>query len=118
MVYHHTNGFTKIMIKRISFVWKRPELTHEQFRDLWLGEHVQYARQLAGVREYVIDFVTQGPTEGPAGVATLRFDSQEDLDAAFGDHALAAELVRTRAQFAQSVQVLLVTEEIVIQYQR
>jgi hypothetical protein len=31
------------MIKRISLVWKRPELSDVEFRRIWLGEHVEYA---------------------------------------------------------------------------
>jgi uncharacterized protein (TIGR02118 family) len=102
------------MIKRISLVWKRPELGDAEFRALWLGEHVRYAKRLAGVREYVIDFVTAGPEEGPSGIATLRFDSREALEAAFGDSELARELVRTRDKFAKSVQVMLVDEQEIV----
>src|ERR1700730_12488344 len=94
----------KIMIKRISFVWRHPELSETEFRNLWLGEHVRYAKRLAGLREYVIDFVTQGPNDGPSGIATLRFDSRQALDAAFGDPILSGHLVRTREQFARAVQ--------------
>jgi len=102
------------MIKRISLVWKRPELTHVEFRALWLGEHVKCAKRLIGLREYVIDFVTDGPAEGPSGIATIRFDSREALDAAFGDSELVQELLRTRDSFAQSVQVMLVEEENIV----
>lgn len=102
------------MIKRVSLVWKRPELSHAEFRELWLGEHVQHAKRLVGLREYIIDFVTDGPVEGPAGIATLRFDSREALDAAFGDSRLAQELMRTRNTFAESVQVLLVKEQDIV----
>jgi len=102
------------MIKRTSLVWKRPELTDAEFRRLWLGEHVAYAKQLPGLREYVIDFVTQGPSGAPAGIATLRFDTREALDAAFSIPELKENLMRTRDDFAQSVQVTIVDEEIVV----
>ena len=102
------------MIKRVSLVWKRPELSHAEFRELWLGEHVQHAKRLVGLREYIIDFVTDGPAEGPAGIATLRFDSRKALDAAFADSQLAQDLLRTRNTFAQSVQVFLVDEQNIV----
>jgi uncharacterized protein (TIGR02118 family) len=102
------------MLKRISLVWKRPELTDEEFQRLWLGEHVAYAKRLAGVHEYTIDFVTQGPPGGPTGIATLRFDSREALEAAFADEQLAQDLHRTREQFAHRVQVMLVDEHTVV----
>lgn len=102
------------MIKRVSFVWKRPELSTVEFRRLWLGEHVEYAKRLGGLREYVIDFVTEGPSEGPSGIATVRFDSHQMLEAAFSEPALRRDLVRTREQFARAVQVMMVEEEIIV----
>jgi uncharacterized protein (TIGR02118 family) len=116
MECHHTryNNIASNMIKRISIVWKRPELTHAEFRRLWLGEHVDYAKRLKGVREYVIDFVPEALDGGPAGIATLRFDSREALESAFSDARLSEDLKRTRDQFAQSVQVMIVDEHVVV----
>ena len=102
------------MVKRISLVWKRPELSHAEFRRIWLGEHVEYAKQLPGVREYTIDFVTDGPKDAPSAVATLRFDTRDALEAAFSDPSLKDNLMRTREQFAQEVQVVIVDECAVI----
>jgi uncharacterized protein (TIGR02118 family) len=102
------------MIKRTSLVWRRPGLTQAEFRNLWLGEHVEHAKKLPGVREYVIDFVTEGPDDMPAGIATLRFDSRDALDSAFADPRLKHDLMQTRAQFAASAQVLIVDECIVV----
>lgn len=102
------------MIKRISLVWKRPELTDDEFRSLWLGEHVDHAKRLPGVREYVIDFVRQPPQGAPDAIATLRFDSREALESAFSDARLSEDLRRTREQFAQSVQVVIVDEQVVV----
>ena len=102
------------MIKRTSLVWKRPELSDAEFRRLWLGEHVDYAKQLKGVREYVIDFIKDAPPGMPAGIATLRFDNREALDAAFSIPELNGNLVRTRDQFASSVQVVIVDEQVVV----
>jgi uncharacterized protein (TIGR02118 family) len=102
------------MIKRVSLVWKRPELSDAEFRELWLGEHVEYAKQLAGLREYIIDFVTEGGTAGPSGIATLRFDSRQALEAALSEPTLSRELARTREQFASTVQVMIVDEAIIV----
>jgi uncharacterized protein (TIGR02118 family) len=101
------------MIKRISLVWKRPELSDAEFRRVWLGEHVEYAKQLPGVRGYFIDFVTEG-SGGPAAIATLWFDSREQLDAAFAVPHVKEGLLRTREQFAAAVQVMIVDEHVVI----
>ena len=102
------------MIKRTSLVWKRPELSDAEFRRIWLGEHVEYARKLPGVREYTIDFVNDAPSGVPSAIATLRFDSREALDAAFNNQHLKENLLRTREQFAKDVQVVIVDECVVI----
>jgi uncharacterized protein (TIGR02118 family) len=102
------------MIKRISLVWKRPHLSDAEFRRIWLGEHVQYARKIPGVREYTIDFVTEGPAGAPSGVATLRFDDKGALEKAFSDPQLNEDLRRTREEFAKKVQVVIVDENLVI----
>lgn len=98
------------MIKRVSLVWKHPELSDDAFRALWLGEHAAQARGLAGAREYVIDFVEGAGADQPSGIATLRFDDRTALDRAFSDQELVAELQRTRDQFAAHVEVFLVEE--------
>jgi uncharacterized protein (TIGR02118 family) len=102
------------MIKRISLVWKRPGLSDADFRRIWLGEHVEYAKQLPGVREYTIDFATGGPDGAPDAIATLRFDTREALDAAFSDPHLKDNLTRTREHFASGVQVMIVDEHVVV----
>jgi uncharacterized protein (TIGR02118 family) len=102
------------MIKRISLVWKHPHLTDAQFREMWLGEHVDYARQIPGVREYTIDFVLNAPAGTPSGIATLRFDDHAALERAFADPQLNQHLRRTRETFAQAVQILLVEENNII----
>jgi uncharacterized protein (TIGR02118 family) len=102
------------MIKRVSLVWKHRGLSDAEFRRLWLGEHVDYAKQLPGVRSYSIDFVTEGVDGGPSAIATLRFDSRQALDAAFSVPQLKENLLRTREQFAEAVQVMIVEERIVV----
>ena len=102
------------MIKRISFVWKKPDLSDAEFRRRWLGEHVAYAKLLPGVREYMIDFVTEGSKDGPQGIATLRFDSKEALKAAFRLPGLRETLLQTRELFAERVEVMIVDEYIVV----
>lgn len=106
------------MIKRISLVWKRSELSDAEFRRIWLGEHAQYAKQLVGLREYTIDFVTEGPSDAPSAIATLRFDSREALEAAFNAPQMKENLLRTREEFASAVQVMFVEQCSVLRWSR
>jgi len=102
------------MVKRISLVWKRHELTRESFREIWLGEHARLARRLPGLREYAIDFVHEAPEGAPDAVATVCFDTREALEEAFSIPDLKVELLRTRNQFASTVQLLFVDECMVV----
>jgi len=98
------------MIKRVSLIWKRPHLSAEEFRELWLGEHAAQAHSLVGAREYVIDFVENPAPGEPDGIATLRFDDRAAVERAFSDKKLIDELIRTRTEFAERTQVFLVDE--------
>jgi uncharacterized protein (TIGR02118 family) len=102
------------VVKRTSLVWKRPELSDAEFRRIWLGEHVAYAKQLPGLLEYSIDFVTEGPDGAPSAIATVLFASRAALDAAFDLPDLKANLLRTREQFASHVQILFVEEKEIV----
>jgi len=102
------------MVKRISLVWRRPELTRQAFRSIWLDEHATHAQRLTGLREYVIDFVHDAPEGAPDAIATVRFDSREALDTAFALPDLKTDLIRSRDQFAAAVQLLFVDEYTVV----
>jgi hypothetical protein len=102
------------VIKRTSLVWKRPELSDAQFRALWLGAHAEDAKQLVGLREYVIDFIADAPAGLPSGIATVRFDDLAALEAAFADDALRSRLLTTRTAFAARVEVFIVQENVVL----
>ena len=102
------------MIKRVSLVWKRRGLSDQEFRRIWLDEHVEYAKQLSGLRGYKIDFVIEGFGDGPSAIATLFFDSRQALEAAFSVPHIKENLMRTREQFAESVQVMIVDECVVL----
>jgi uncharacterized protein (TIGR02118 family) len=102
------------VIKRLSLVWKRPDLSTADFAAAWLGDHADAARRLAGVREYTVDVITHPPAGVPDGIATLRFDSREACDAAFADPELGEFLRATRDEFAERVEVVFVDENLVV----
>jgi len=101
------------MIRRISLVRKRPELSREEFLARWTGEHVEIARRLPGLRGYVIQ-ILDGDAPPYDGIAITTFDSREAAERAFGDPELAAGLTRTRDEFAASVQVFFAEEHIIV----
>jgi uncharacterized protein (TIGR02118 family) len=102
------------VIKRLSLVRKLPELSREEFLARWTGEHVEIARQLPGLRGYVIH-VLEGDTAPYDGIAITTFDTREDAERAFADPTLASGLARTREGFAASVEVYLAQEHVIVE---
>jgi uncharacterized protein (TIGR02118 family) len=102
------------VIRRLSLVRRRPELTRAEFLDRWTGEHVEIAKRLPGLRGYVIH-ILDGDAPPFDGIAVTTFDSREEAERAFADPELADGLRRTRDEFAASVEVYFVEEHIIVQ---
>ena len=102
------------VIRRLSLVRKRPELSAEEFLARWTGEHVEIAKRLPGLRGYVIH-VLDGEAPPYDGIAITTFDSREDAERAFADPELAEGLARTRDDFAASVEVFFAEEHVVVE---
>jgi len=105
------------MIRRFSLVRKRPELSREQFLAAWTGEHVEIARQLPGLRGYVIHLL-DGDDPPYDGIAVTTFESREAAERAFATPGLAEGLERTRDDFAASVQVFFGEEHVIVKEER
>jgi len=102
------------VIRRFSFVRKRPELSSEEFLARWTGEHVEIAKRLPGLRGYVIHVIDDDAAPYD-GVAITTFDSRADADRAFSDPGLAEGLARTRDEFAASVDVYFTEEHVIVE---
>src|SRR2546421_12070165 len=78
------------MIKSLSLLTRRPELSHEQFMKHWVEIHAPLAHAVPGLRRYVQNHIrgerTRADIPAPAveidGIAELWFDDQAALDAA------------------------------------
>jgi uncharacterized protein (TIGR02118 family) len=71
-------------IKRVSFVHRRDDLTHEQFVRHWTEVHALLARKHhPGVADYTQNVVRRAYTPGGAnidGIAELRYRTRADLE--------------------------------------
>lgn len=101
------------MIRRISIVHKRPEISREEFVSRWTGEHAQVAARLKGLRSYVLYFSSEACTSFD-GIALTSFDSRDAAERAFSDPAVSDDLRRTRDQFAASVEVCYLEEHVIV----
>lgn len=102
------------MIRRISLVRKRSDLTRDEFLARWTGEHVEYAKRLEGLQGYVIQ-ILDGEAPPIDGIAITTFESREAAERAFSDPELAAGLGRTRDDFADSVEVYFAEEHVIVE---
>src|SRR5271170_2206697 len=70
----------KIM-KNVSFLYRKPELSHEEFIKYWVEVHAPMANHIPNVRRYVIcpvvPFSEKANGPGPDGVAEVWFDNLE-----------------------------------------
>lgn len=91
------------MIHYVVMLYRRPELSQEQFESAWIGEHLQLARALPGLvaAEFLPRAQTGHGDTGPHGVGRLIFESVQSLEFALGTPA-AAELREHTATFADS----------------
>ena len=78
------------MIKSISLLTRRPELSHEEFVRHWVETHAPLAHAVPGVRRYVQNHILETRTrpdipETPVevdGIAEIWFDDRAAMDRA------------------------------------
>jgi len=78
------------MIKSISLLTRRPELTHEEFVRHWIEIHAPLAHAVPGMRRYVQNHILETRTRldipetivDVDGIAETWFDDREAMDRA------------------------------------
>lgn len=92
-------GLSKVVV----VLYKRPDLSWEEFRRYWREQHAARALRIPGLRRYVHNDAPE-PGNPPYGIAELSFDSVDALraglaspegQAALGDLANFADPDRT-----------------------
>ena len=81
------------MIKFMVILYRRPDLTAEQFRRHLQKIHGPLAQNLPGLRKYVQNIVRSDPTRKPPGwdaVVELYFDDWSNMEAAWASPQGAA----------------------------
>jgi uncharacterized protein (TIGR02118 family) len=104
------------VIKRVSLVRRRRELSREQFLEHWMGAHAEIVRQLPGVRGLRFGAVEEwSPAEaGWDGVGEVWFDSVEAAQAAFATEPYHSLLADDRKLLFSETQACFVTEHTAI----
>ncbi len=81
------------MLKFMVVIYKRPDLTQEQFRRHLQGTHATLAKNLPGLRKYVQNYVCADPKRTPPGwdaVVELHFDDWSSMEVAWASPQGAA----------------------------
>jgi uncharacterized protein (TIGR02118 family) len=104
------------MIKRVSLVRRKAELSREAFFEHWMGAHAQIVRKLPRLRGLRFEVVEQWSPDGAAwdGVGELWFDSVADAELAFLSEPLASMLAEDRKRIFGETQWCFVREHTVI----
>ncbi len=109
------------MIKSISLLVRRPELTHEQFVKHWLEIHAPLALKVSGIRRYVQSHIVDErrrpdiPAIGVEidGIAELWYDDRDTMTRVLASPEMKA-LHADGALFIGRIQSFIVEEKVVI----
>jgi uncharacterized protein (TIGR02118 family) len=74
------------MLKFIVVLYKRPDMTVDQFRDYFRNVHGPMVQSMPGLRKYIQNYVVDDPTRNPPGwhaIAELYFTNWETMEAAW-----------------------------------
>ncbi len=109
------------MIKSLSLLTRKPGMSIEAFRKVWLEEHAPMVRSVPDVRRYVLSFPLAEPTRPDVptpevkcdAIAELWYDSLDDLR-----HAMATpeakRLHDDGATFIGRIKTYTIEEKVII----
>ena len=109
------------MIKSISLLTRRPELTHEQFMTHWVEIHAPLAHAVPGLRRYIQNHIRDERTRPDIattevavdGIAELWYDDRDTMTRALASPEMKA-LHADGALFIGRIQSFIVEEKTII----
>jgi uncharacterized protein (TIGR02118 family) len=103
------------VIKRVSMVRRREDLSHDEFVAYWLGPHADIAREMPGALAYVVNIARDPEAAGWDGFAEVWFESIEAAEAAFASEPFASRIRADRPKFVGEQNIFFVEEIAVIE---
>ena len=108
------------MITSLSILTRKPELTHDEFKEVWLGDHAPMVRAIPEVKKYVLSFVADVSTKAYVPIHGVQIDAIAELwyeDKAALARAAArpemTEILKNGAKYLGGIKTV-ITEEIEI----
>jgi uncharacterized protein (TIGR02118 family) len=98
------------MFKAMIMLTRSADMSHEDFKAWWIGEHQLLAKQLPGVQKIRFNVVEQDETAPCDGIAELWFESQEAFIEAYATEIGKAVAADSMAHLASRVRMF--TEEV------
>ena len=94
------------MIRRVSFIRRKPGMTRQEFVSHWTGRHAEIVRQVPGLRGMRFSLVEHCVPSAADwdGVGETWFDSVADADRAFATEPFRALLIEDRPLFIGEAQ--------------
>jgi uncharacterized protein (TIGR02118 family) len=99
------------MIKRVSLVRRKPDLTAEQFWAHYTGPHAAIVQRMPGLRRLVLSRAVGDQVTEWDAVGELWFDDTAAAKRAFEDEQILAELRADRSLFLGASEVVIVEEQ-------
>lgn len=99
------------MIKLQSFLIRRADMTHEEFRDYWLNKHVPVAKELQGLQRYRTAVPVEPEQSQYDGIAELYFNTVDEFKAVLGPDS-DTEAIQDVNNFEEDTDRHLVTETV------
>jgi uncharacterized protein (TIGR02118 family) len=89
------------VIKSLSLLTRKSEMSKEEFRRVWVGEHAPLVHAVPQVRKYILSFILEEPSRPDVptqamnvdAVAELWYDDMAALKAAAASPAMKAVVV-------------------------
>ena len=98
------------MFKAMIMLTRGADMSHEDFKSWWIGEHQLLAKQLPGVQKIRFNVVEQDETAPCDCIAELWFESREAFIAAYATEIGKAVAADSMAHLASRVRMF--TEEV------
>ena len=108
------------MIKSLSLLTRKSELSREEFRRIWESEHAPLVHTVPQVRRYVLSFVLEEPTRPDVPTQAMNVDAVAELwyddVAALKAAAASPEMKAVQANGALHLGAIktFITEEVVV----
>lgn len=100
------------MYKLMIMLYRRDDMTHEDFAHWWFDDHADRARELPGLRRLVFNLVESDDPAMPDGISELWFDSREAAEASYASEIGLSVAADSTAHLRSRVRLPSVEREI------